>query len=150
MPIRRRRPSQLNQTIDENGLTDIDGGDLRDVQVELPAGFIGNPTAVPACPSDLRVPTNKQADDGGFDPNVFCGLDSIVGIAEVTCRLGPSEAIRLAVFNLEPPPGVAARFAFGFLDVTTTLDARCAPTVTMASRSCPATRCRASRSWPPR
>ncbi len=117
---------EMNRIVDGNGLPDIDGSDLRDVRVELPAGFIGNPTAMPACPRKLNVPSNKQAGDGGFDPNEFCPLNSIVGIAEVKTQYLTGMEVRrfiAPVFNRVPPPGVAAQFAFSFLDAVTTLDA---------------------------
>lgn len=48
----------------KDGYARADGGDLREAQVDLPPGFIGNPEAVPACPSDLRIPSHKQALEG--------------------------------------------------------------------------------------
>ena len=116
----------MNRIIDEDGLPDIDGGDLRDVRVDLPAGFVGNPTAMPACPRELRVPSNTQASEGGFDPNEFCSLSSIVGIAEITVQLLTGAEVRrfiTPVFNRAPSREVAAQFAFSFLNFDTTLDA---------------------------
>ena len=125
----------LNRTtVDVGGIEYLvpDGGDMRDAQVDIPAGLMGNPTAVAACPKTLRVPTTKQARRalGGFDPNEFCPLSSIVGVASITAFgdlqsgfFGVPYRWIAPVFNLEPPPGVAAQFGFGWSDQRAFLNA---------------------------
>ena len=120
------------------------------MRVKLPAGFIGNPTAMPACPRKLNVPSNKQAGDGGFDPNEFCPLNSIVGIAEVKAQYLTGMEVRrfiASVFNRVPPPGVAAQFAFSFLDAVTTLDAHVRSDGDYGVELGLATRCSSRRCW---
>ncbi len=116
----------MNRTVDAHGLPDIDGSDLREARVDLPAGFVGNPTAMPACPSVAKVPSGNQA-AGQFDANEFCSLNSIVGVAELVTQNGTQgtgvSRYVTPVFSVEPPPGVAAQFAFSFQDLPTTLDA---------------------------
>jgi hypothetical protein len=72
----------------------------KDVKVDLPAGFIGDPTAVPQC-------TPQKASQ------LDCPDDTAVGIAAVQAGLGgiPTETWT-AVYNVAPPAGVPAEFAF--------------------------------------
>ena len=79
---------------------------LRDVRVDLPAGFVGNPQAVPTC--------SRATVDAFFGaPGVFCPVTSQVGVAAVTIA-GPGFTydINVSVFNVEPRPGQIADFAF--------------------------------------
>ena len=102
-----------------------DGGNLRDARVDLPAGFVGDPTTMPQCSKSLRIPSNKQAEELDFDLNDFCPLSSIVGIATVTVSQPSTAVLRLVapVFNLEPPPGVPAQFGFSIYEHNVILDA---------------------------
>jgi hypothetical protein len=86
---------QLN--MDEAGHSE--GGELRDVIVDLPPGLIGNPQAVPRCP--------RQKFEGGTPQ---CPFETQVGVLKGTVpgfgtATGP-------IYNLEPPPGVAAQLGF--------------------------------------
>lgn len=82
---------------------------LKNLRTGLPPGFIGNPTAVPVCrglqdlipediPGSLQLPK--------------CPLSSQVGIATVAYTDTSAKQIQAAVYNLAPPPGAAAAFAF--------------------------------------
>ncbi len=90
------------------GLKVLDG-EPKDIVVELPPGFAGNPNVTPLC-------TNTQLEDlpepskgaGGA-----CPVDTQVGIANVL--LGGLEggvAFKTPVFNMVPTAGEVARFAF--------------------------------------
>jgi hypothetical protein len=101
--------------MDEGQETDVGGNvefleteGLKDAQVMLPPGFVGNPNAVPTCPYRLFQ-------------EVRCPDDTAVGVA--TSGLGESsgyESARLhktiervitisdPLYNLEPPGGVAS------------------------------------------
>lgn len=82
---------------DEQGITE--GGEMRDVLVDLPPGLLGNPHAVPACsPQQFE----GQAPD--------CPPGTQVGILRANVRtigevFGP-------IYNIAPPPGVAAELGF--------------------------------------
>jgi uncharacterized repeat protein (TIGR01451 family) len=90
----------------------------KDVSVDLPPGFIGNPTAAARCSaSDL-------ANAFGLEPFPNCSPASQVGTTIVRLNdigvhsvFGP-----LPVFNVVPPPGVPARFGFNILGTVVTLD----------------------------
>jgi hypothetical protein len=74
---------------------------VKDVIVNLPAGFIGDPLAVPQCP---RANANDAA----------CPIDSQVGVAEVTLNGGP---YTFPVFDVVPSAGEPADFEFTAIDV---------------------------------
>jgi hypothetical protein len=78
-------------------------GDPRDVIVDLPPGFIGNPTVTPRCPNELN---------GG------CGLESFVGEAMPILQTFGAGRVgsEPRVSNDEPPRGYAAQFTFRLLD----------------------------------
>ena len=78
------------------------GGLVKDVVVDLPPGFAGNPTAVPVCSAVVFI--------NGDSPEPGCPLESQVGI--VHAEFGGSAIDTIyPVFNIQPPPGVAAEFA---------------------------------------
>jgi hypothetical protein len=85
------------------------GGEVHSLDVDMPPGVVGEPGAVPRCPRAL------------FDGNE-CPEDSMIGTDYVTVGgFGVAEAG--AVYNLVPPPGVAAQFAFSINGISTFLDA---------------------------
>ena len=81
------------------------GGEARTIDVKLPPGLVGNPTAVPQCSRQLF-------DDGenALQNGEGCPASSNIGIALVGAK-GVGRA-GFSVFNLVPPPGVAALFGF--------------------------------------
>lgn len=96
-------------------------GQPKEIEVELPAGFLGNATAAPQCAqAELR-----EGDEGPL--NTGCPLDSIVGSTDVHFN-GATDSfgnpIRVPVANMVPPVGVPARFGFNVLGVPIVLDAR--------------------------
>jgi len=104
-------PYQAETTIMFNTATNTrgeitPGGSLRDVSIELPAGFIGNPTAVPACQESELVTLN-------------CPIGSQVGLIKIFQAEGSQ--ITEPLFSMVPPPGVPAEFGFVFLGATTHL-----------------------------
>jgi hypothetical protein len=89
------------------------GGDPRTVTVELPPGFVGDPTAVPQCP--------REDLDQGTTGETICPSDTVVGMAAPTAN--PIGTDPVSVYNMVPPPGVAAEFAFSIIQNSTLLDA---------------------------
>ena len=91
-----------------NGGEMVPDGNLKDVEVELPAGFVGNANAMPKC-------TARQFDTPS--PTIFlsgasCPDNTQVGIGVVKTVGGGSFGINLGLYNLVPPPGVPAEFGF--------------------------------------
>jgi hypothetical protein len=83
---------------DAEGLTE--GGEMRDVIVDLPPGFVGNPEAVPQCPRRLFE---------GFLP--ACPPNTQIGVLRVLASTGLGQVLG-PLFNLVPPPGVAGQIGF--------------------------------------
>jgi hypothetical protein len=85
---------------------------LKDIKLELPPGFVGDPTATPRCIFQelINIHTSNGVDGG-------CSNEAAVGVATtylVKLEEGPGAlaAATDPVFNLVPPPGVAAEFGF--------------------------------------
>jgi hypothetical protein len=76
-----------------------EGGELRDAIVDLPPGLVGNPQAAPRCPRQLFEGSTPQC-PFGTQVGVLRGDLLDIGQAH-----GP-------IYNLVPPPGVAAQLGF--------------------------------------
>ena len=107
---------EMNRVVKSDGLLTADGGNIRNVTIDLPPGLIGNPTAVPQCPKTRRIAFTADK-DRGTDPAELCAPASVVGVAfiEIAAEGGQVAHHPALVFNMEPPPGVAAQFAFNYL-----------------------------------
>jgi hypothetical protein len=105
----------LNQTAAEEGVALP-----KNLKFDLPAGLIGNPTAIPTC-SQLDFSTIVAG------PANLCGPESAIGIAEVTIDeplVYPNGATTetVPVFNVEAGPGEPARLGFEVDRVDEVLD----------------------------
>jgi hypothetical protein len=93
-----------------------EGGGFKDIEVKLPAGFVGNPRAVGACPNaEIITPLFV------FGVPPAC-RSAVVGttVLRGNAALLPLEA---PVFNLEPGPNAPARFGFRALTSAVVLTA---------------------------
>jgi hypothetical protein len=86
------------------------GGEVRNLEVELPPGFVGNPNAVPQCPR------------GQFDLSGSCPNTTMIG--QIRVQFTGGAAIDFPVYNLVPPPGIPAEFGFDLQSVATFLDSK--------------------------
>ncbi|HEY7453960.1 MAG TPA: hypothetical protein VH683_05300 [Thermoleophilaceae bacterium] len=112
---------EMNRVVKADGRLAPDGGNVRNVVVDLPPGLIGNPTAVPECPK-----TRKIALDFDTDPDKLCAPASVVGTAIITLAgdsPGTLSHNPSLVFNMEPSPGVAAQFGFNYMGAVAILEA---------------------------
>jgi hypothetical protein len=75
--------------------------EAKDLEVSFPPGLVGNPSAVPQCPTPIFLAgKNGECDDA-----------SAVGVAEV--EFGePGKVVEVPIYNLEPSPGSAAKVGF--------------------------------------
>ena len=95
---------------EEGRIKCVPEGNLKDAQLELPPGFVGDPNATPRC-------TYTEFANRGA-----CSNEAVVGTAIIYIGrgLGPNreggfqeyDAKSNPVFNLVPPPGVVAEFGF--------------------------------------
>jgi hypothetical protein len=87
---------------------------VRDVELDLPTGFVGNPTPFVTCtPANLANP-------GGGGPN--CPVTSQVGTVKITQISGPN--IVVGLFNLSHGPEVPARFGINYFGAVATITPR--------------------------
>jgi hypothetical protein len=87
------------------------GGDVRNIEVMLPPGVVGDPSATPLCPQ-------AKFEEFGFGIGGECPVDSQIGIVELNLSgqifVGP-------VVDLAAPRGTAAEFGFSVLGVPVVL-----------------------------
>jgi hypothetical protein len=105
----------LNTERDEAGVLTPTGGRARDLAVKLPPGLVGNPTAVPQC-------TRTDFDNERCNPDTQVGTDVANALRGEGTKLVPFR-VAFAVYNLVPPPGLPAQFAFVLGGVQVFLDA---------------------------
>ncbi len=87
---------------------------VKDVLVDLPPGFIGNPAAAAKCTAvDL-------ANSFGAAALPLCAPASQVGVSTIATSGGTIGFA--AVYNMVPPSGVAARFGFSYGGTLVTVD----------------------------
>jgi hypothetical protein len=91
-------------------LTFSSGDNVKDVNVNLPPGLIGNASATPKC-------TVEQLD------NNDCPGASQVGVLNLTANiLGSTTTLAAPLFNIAPPGGTPAQFGANVLVVNSFLD----------------------------
>jgi hypothetical protein len=89
----------------------------RDVIVNLPPGFVGDPSVVDKCaPSDL-------ANSVGLEMRALCSPTSQVGTTMVQLNGGGQQAVigPVPLFNIDPPPGVPAELGFNVFGTVVTI-----------------------------
>jgi hypothetical protein len=106
-------PDEASTTIDFNRIampTDLgiplwmpDGPSVRRVTVDLPVGFVGNPTVAATC-TDAQLMARSALTE--------CPLDSQVGIAEVKIDDNFSFSRFVQLWNMVPPDDAPAAFGF--------------------------------------
>ena len=112
----------LNQIVESNGfeLDPAAPGLLRNVRIDLPAGLLGDPQAIPQCPAvDFSAI--------GSDNEDACPPETAIGVAvtRIAHPLGASPGRQTdtePVFNLAPAPGEPARFGFEVAKVPVIFD----------------------------
>ena len=105
----------LNTVLNERKEEEPAGGDPHDIDVRLPPGLVGNPNAATQC-------SRKEFEAGELaEPGVGCPASSQVGVDTANAA---AHMLTLPIYNMVPPPGVAAQFAFVIENVRTYLDAR--------------------------
>jgi hypothetical protein len=75
------------------------GGEMRNVIVQTPPGFVGNPEAIPTCP--------RQSYEGG---KPSCLPSTQIGVLEANVS-GIGKAFG-PIYNITPPPGAPTQFGF--------------------------------------
>jgi hypothetical protein len=105
----------VKTTSGEHGEVPIDA--VKDIKITQPAGFVGDPTAVPRCPSAVFV-------ESATDPTRRCPDETVLGRTTVVLGTAsdPPEPFTEPVYNLAPAPGTLLKLAFIADGVPVTLD----------------------------
>jgi hypothetical protein len=91
------------------------GAETRNLVVNLPPGIVGNPTAVPRCTrQQFDGESTSEAEEPSCPPSTQVGIDQ---------SFAEGVLVVFKVYNLVPPPGVAAQFAFDYSGTQVFLDA---------------------------
>jgi hypothetical protein len=123
-PFEASTTFEFNTAGDSVGNLIPDGGQVKTVLVDLPQGFGGNPIAQSECPMGVFLDPAQTFN---------CPESSQVGLADFKVAFGaPSDFNPLLfdhnpLYNLKPPPGIAASFGFVVARVPVFLDARVSP-----------------------
>jgi hypothetical protein len=112
-PFQQTTTLRFNQTTDFNGQRIADG-QVKDTIFEQPAGLTGDPFATARCP--MNVYYNFPLGSSGTCPN-----DTVIGTF-LLAGSNPFIHVHVPVFNLVPPPGVAAQFGFIVVFEAVTVD----------------------------
>jgi hypothetical protein len=113
-------PYEVTTTItfaqDESGGKPAPAGAVKDVNVQLPPGLVGNGRAVPQCPDSMLV-----AEGGGS----MCPPDTQIGLVKLEGSSGEEKLLPL--FDLVPAGGTPARFGAVVLVFPVTMSATVSP-----------------------
>ena len=86
-------------------------GDLRDLQLELPAGLIENPSAVSQCSqAEYHAPRQSPFESSLAGEN--CPAASQIGVVTIHGSFAGGSTRSFGVFNLSPPPGSPSQLGF--------------------------------------
>jgi hypothetical protein len=96
-------------TVRSGGGRAVPAGSVKDVSVDVPAGFLGNPLVTQRCQQSLVVGGLEP----GSNPNPSCEANTIVGRLAAASKLGTDEGTETSwpIFNNVPPFGAAAEFS---------------------------------------
>jgi hypothetical protein len=88
-------------------------GDLKDIEVMLPPGLAGNPTASVRCSAQQfnTFRGGESKTEGSLFLNE-CPTSSVVGLAMIQQMDSNSGNIKAPIYNLIPPKGMPAQFGF--------------------------------------
>ncbi|HEX3293623.1 MAG TPA: hypothetical protein VHR38_07775 [Solirubrobacterales bacterium] len=98
--------------------------EVKDMEVQLPVGFAGNPGAAPRCATEdfiSTLPGDPQTAQSSLCPDATAIGEVAAGVE----RQG--RFFHAPVYNLVPSPGTAAKFGFVVLGVPVTIDATVNP-----------------------
>jgi hypothetical protein len=85
------------------------GGEAKDIRVDLPPGVLGDTTAAAQCTQPQLISER-------------CPPESLIGTATVYFSGNGLQERGFQLFNMHPPPGVPAEFAFSFNGILTFLN----------------------------
>ena len=99
-------------------------GDLKNVEVALPPGLVGNPTAATRCTAQQFNTITGVVVGGGLAFQNECPDASAVGLAIVQQLEGEVGINPAPIYNLVPPKGMPAQFGFQVLGFPIYIDTK--------------------------
>ena len=110
--------SEINPATNRIGTNTEASEDIKDVVIDLPAGFIGNPQATPQCPISALILNSGS----GSPPDTLCPAASQIGTIAFDENgnyvQSPSGALvpgfPIAIYNMVPEHGFPAEFGFEY------------------------------------
>jgi uncharacterized repeat protein (TIGR01451 family) len=102
------------------------GGNVKDVEVALPAGLVGNPTAVPTCSHSEFLEQRVLQRPSGVGQNFRngCRADSVVGFIAISQLEGLASRIVEPIYALQAPRGMPAQFGFDLVGLPFYIDTK--------------------------
>jgi hypothetical protein len=94
-------------------------GNIKDVDVSLPPGLVGNPTAVPACDYAELVGAGTDGEDSN------CAVETQVGVVYLGALNGGEDFV--PVFNVKRPPDAPALLGFTYFGSVVTITPQLRP-----------------------
>lgn len=98
-------------------------GNLKDADVVLPEGFIGNPAGGRTRCPEAEFLLNAKGEPGEAAPTLGCAAETQVGTVSLLIHPFEESVTEVPLYNLVPPAGVPAEFGFMFLNTPVRLDA---------------------------
>lgn len=94
---------------------------IKDLLIEQPSGFAGNPTALPTCSAAVFL----QSVSGGES----CPNQTVLGKTRVAVAGAKvlSEATPVPVYNMVPPPGAVLKLGFSVVGIPVTIEVGLSP-----------------------
>jgi hypothetical protein len=87
-------------------------GDVKDLEIDLPAGLVENPAAVPQCSlAAFHTPRVSPYEEDSLSGE-SCPDRSQIGTVEVRSTFAGGTTRTFGIFNLAPPPGAPSELGF--------------------------------------
>jgi hypothetical protein len=108
-------------------------GDVKEIEVALPPGFAGNPTATPRCSQRQFNTVHSQVTQPNGEPSLkstpvinACPNDSVVGTITIQQLNGDGAGLGdiRPIYNLVPPEGMPAQLGFQIVGLPIYIDTR--------------------------
>ena len=116
-------PYSLVTEVNFNTLGEYSDGDLRNLELDQPAGLIENPTAINKCTA-AQFSTPRESPFEDSLSNESCPATSQIGIVTLKSSYGAGETRTFGLFNLAAPPGFPSQFGFAPYGVPVTITPR--------------------------
>jgi hypothetical protein len=102
------------------------GGDPKDIEVALPPGFVGDPTAVPTCSRSefLEQVVVQRPSGNGQNFRNGCPAGSVVGFIIVRQLEGLISGVIEPIYELEAPIGMPAQLGFQLIGAPFYIDTK--------------------------